>query len=328
LSSESVPRKTRRGSGALRAAGNILLIFLSVELSLRVAARVYEWKSFREDRSDAADPAAYRILCVGESTTYGVGAADPERESWPAQLEKIMSRRFPGRKIQVFNRGVGGVTALEHFRHFDRYLDLLKPDLTIFQLGGNTTGATGFYWGNGGWLGEWANRFRTLRVLKMAAVASAAFFVDDGYVQEAFGRFYFSSSNRTGRFTIPREQHATYLKKMIDRAQRAGGSVLVCGYFRSDANRFLPGLASEKGVPYCDLARIYERFADRESEILSSDMAHPNSYGYSLIAQEVARRILDDPALISPLTAARAQPLPPAAQELSAALSASSFPED
>ena len=38
-----------------------------------------------------------RIICVGDSVTYGLGVENARNGSYPAHLEKILNREFPGK---------------------------------------------------------------------------------------------------------------------------------------------------------------------------------------------------------------------------------------
>ena len=51
--------------------------------------------------------ARVRVACVGDSITYGYGIADRAHDSYPAQLQKILDGKFPG-KYEVRNFGNSG----------------------------------------------------------------------------------------------------------------------------------------------------------------------------------------------------------------------------
>jgi len=75
-----------------------------------------------------------RILAVGDSTTYGSGAADAE--TWPARLQQALDDRAPGR-LEVINAGVPGYSAYQGLRYLEtRGLDL-EPDVVIACFGHN-----------------------------------------------------------------------------------------------------------------------------------------------------------------------------------------------
>ncbi|WP_192499222.1 SGNH/GDSL hydrolase family protein [Skermanella pratensis] len=77
-----------------------------------------------------------RIVAVGSSSTQGTGSSGPAM-TYPAQLDRILETRFPGAKIEVVNRGIGGERAAGTLARLDRDVLALKPDLVIWQLGTN-----------------------------------------------------------------------------------------------------------------------------------------------------------------------------------------------
>jgi lysophospholipase L1-like esterase len=79
-------------------------------------------------------PGAFRILCVGGSTTFGTAEED---EIWPAVLERDLERLHPGREIDVQNAGVPAYTTGENLLDLAlRGLDL-DPDVVVFLVGLN-----------------------------------------------------------------------------------------------------------------------------------------------------------------------------------------------
>ena len=80
---------------------------------------------------------AYRIVTIGESTTFGctLKAAD---ETWPALLEQlIMDRLKPGRPVQVVNAGVPSYHLEHNLHRFAKEILPLKPDMIISYHGYN-----------------------------------------------------------------------------------------------------------------------------------------------------------------------------------------------
>ncbi len=69
-----------------------------------------------------------RILCVGDSRTFGVGVGDSD--TWPAQLQQALDARRPGR-FEVINAGVTGYTSRQGLRYLELHAAALQPDLVI-----------------------------------------------------------------------------------------------------------------------------------------------------------------------------------------------------
>ena len=76
---------------------------------------------------------AYRILCLGDSFTYGVGA--PLGKDYPSQLERILNEKCDKNKFETINRGIpGGYPSLELPDIMGRYIKKYNPHIVILML--------------------------------------------------------------------------------------------------------------------------------------------------------------------------------------------------
>lgn len=75
----------------------------------------------------------FRILCMGGSTTYGVGA--DKTNSYPSQLEGLLRRVYGGcgRRFEVLNLGVMGYHSWHTRIRFEAELAALRPDLVLIM---------------------------------------------------------------------------------------------------------------------------------------------------------------------------------------------------
>jgi lysophospholipase L1-like esterase len=71
----------------------------------------------------------YRILSLGESTTFGVGVGDGE--TYSARLEEYLRERFPGREIRVINAGVSAYSSTQSLLWLEHRGLRLRPDLIL-----------------------------------------------------------------------------------------------------------------------------------------------------------------------------------------------------
>ena len=79
--------------------------FLSIvilEIGLRLTVGIYLCLRELKNRERSGNN-EYRILCLGESTTLEGG-----RDSYPAQLERILNQRMPDMRFHLINRGLPG----------------------------------------------------------------------------------------------------------------------------------------------------------------------------------------------------------------------------
>lgn len=82
-----------------------------------------------------------RVACIGNSITYGLTLADPAKESYPAQLQSLLSDK----NYEVANFGKSGTTLLRHgHRPYVEQEEWTKakafnPDIAVIHLGVNDT---------------------------------------------------------------------------------------------------------------------------------------------------------------------------------------------
>lgn len=76
------------------------------------------------------------ILALGSSSTAGAGASSRDA-SYPSVLEAELRRRFPDMDVTVINRGQGGQRARDMVDRIESDVLTEKPDLVIWQTGGN-----------------------------------------------------------------------------------------------------------------------------------------------------------------------------------------------
>lgn len=78
---------------------------------------------------------AFRILCVGDSITFGFNV--DEGSDYPSQLARLLRARYPGKLFEVVNAGVPGWT----WRQGQRFLEIegstLEPDVVVIGHGTN-----------------------------------------------------------------------------------------------------------------------------------------------------------------------------------------------
>ena len=79
-----------------------------------------------------------KIACVGDSITFGARLEDPSVDSYPAQLQKLL-----GKKYEVKNFGVGGCTFIRKGRptvwnELPKIMEM-NPDVVVISLGTNDT---------------------------------------------------------------------------------------------------------------------------------------------------------------------------------------------
>jgi lysophospholipase L1-like esterase len=92
---------------------------------------------FRGPEFAAAKGDAYRIVVLGESTTFGM-TIDADDKPWPELLEQIIRQRLKTRRpVQVINAGVPAYNVIANVHRLPREILPLKPDMIISYHGAN-----------------------------------------------------------------------------------------------------------------------------------------------------------------------------------------------
>ncbi|MBU1124708.1 MAG: tetratricopeptide repeat protein [Candidatus Omnitrophica bacterium] len=136
----------------------MVLFMVGTELLLRAGGWVYYgwWQkgaqSLQEDNRITAEDqllsdrsgdigAARRVLCVGDSFTFGFGA--PFGNSYPAQLQALCKVNAKDLYV-IYNCGIPGCSSAELLRRFSGYLKKYNPDIVFLLVGSNDISNPGF----------------------------------------------------------------------------------------------------------------------------------------------------------------------------------------
>ena len=92
-------------------------------------------RGFRGPELVKATKPTYRILCVGDSITFGFNVDQPD--TYPNQLLAELHRRYPDRNFDVINSGVPGWSWVQGRRFLQVRGFPLDPDLVIMGHGTN-----------------------------------------------------------------------------------------------------------------------------------------------------------------------------------------------
>ena len=80
-------------------------------------------------------PGTYRVLCVGDSFTYGMGVR--EEEAWPAVVERWLEPPAGFERVEVINTGVPGYNLWQGIEVIRRWQPRLQPNAIVFALVSN-----------------------------------------------------------------------------------------------------------------------------------------------------------------------------------------------
>ena len=113
-----------------------------------------------------------KVACIGDSITYGYGLADRANESYPAQLQRMLDEKFPGRyEVRNFGNSGRGIyldsmrgAEKRGFRWMPEHKAALewKPDVVICNLGINDNGEYSKEYAGGRRRGQFADDYIAL----------------------------------------------------------------------------------------------------------------------------------------------------------------------
>jgi lysophospholipase L1-like esterase len=120
---------TRRLAPARTIPGSEANLFESVVTINTLGFRGPEVAAEKED--------VYRIVALGESTTFGF-TMEQHDEPWPEVLERLLRERSGfSRKIEVINAGLPGFTVRDNLRRLPADIAPIKPDMILSYHGYN-----------------------------------------------------------------------------------------------------------------------------------------------------------------------------------------------
>ena len=91
-------------------------------------------EGFRGDALGRKNPDALRVVCLGDSWTFG--ASVDQDASYPAQVEKLLATQYPGKKLEVKNLGIIGHSSFQGVKLLPTAM-ALEPDVLVIAYAMN-----------------------------------------------------------------------------------------------------------------------------------------------------------------------------------------------
>lgn len=99
---------------------------IAINLCIVVAAIAFSPHSL------SADP--IKVVCIGDSITFGAGVKDRVENSYPAQLQALL-----GTTYKVSNCGTSGIQMRNYLVRWNDKIMAIQPDIVTIKLGTNDT---------------------------------------------------------------------------------------------------------------------------------------------------------------------------------------------
>ena len=143
--------------------GSLIFTVILLELGLRLAGVIVLSIRDRANRIDLSRKDEYRVLCVGESTTY----CGDRSYAYPRQLQTILNERIPGKSFTVINKGKPGCSTAYIVNQMDSWIEKYRPDMIVAMMGINDTAASHRKHEEVGGLRRWMEDLRVYKVVAL-----------------------------------------------------------------------------------------------------------------------------------------------------------------
>ncbi len=291
----------------------LLIATLLAEVLFRVGGLIAH-KIMTQNVKVSNDPETI-ILCLGDSSTFGLGASNVFKYSYPSQLQKILNEKNHAKKFKVINLGVPGSNSSQLLNRLRNNILKYKPAIIIVQTGEND------YWnlyesniGNYYNVSFFKRLFlstelilnysKLYRFLKLISVASnkskivADTAYDDTemetYVPAGGKRYGFSlrhpantiayTSLINDNFTKIVQIAKSYSVKILFLRYHIGGYLSIHFYQEQ--------LFNQLGVPYVNNRTVFVEAQKRGMNPFGRDKWHPGDIGYQLIAKNIYNKMI------------------------------------
>jgi lysophospholipase L1-like esterase len=122
-------------SRVMLAGFGVVVAFLLLEGLLQLGG-LYTWAT-RARGAQKWLRGGQRVVCLGDSNTYGFFLERPAAEAFPTQLQELWNARDGAHPIEVLNLGVPGMNSSKLRTVLPDLLGTLRPDIVMVMVGVN-----------------------------------------------------------------------------------------------------------------------------------------------------------------------------------------------
>ncbi len=231
-------------------------------------------------------PGEFRVLCLGDSATYGVGVSI--EDSWPTRAQAEL-QQHSRRPLRFINHGVPGYTTWQAMAWLEREGRALEPDLVLFASCHNDHSDS--QEADPAWIGESASRRQVRRILMSPALV------------QILRAMLLSPPRHPGipalerpNFRVSLDQRRSALDRVRDLCHQDGRPLVLvlmplglkpwpAGDYITDFRRY----AARNHLPLIDAQLAAEESTDWRFFFPPGDTVHPTAEGQRVVASEVVR---------------------------------------
>jgi len=294
----------------------VLVYVLVAEAGLQIAAYFVQ-RSTRAEMPVAWVTGNVRVLCLGDSHTYGVWV--DRSQAYPQQLESVWNQRFDSPKLEVLNVGVPGTNSSRLVRELPQMLETFDPDTLIILVGGND------FWTlpvpledtptsqpKESFLKRHSLIYRLYYLFQRGRLFTAPEIIldDPNASLTGTGRYKVRVGDREfemGFAAVQSGQQAdiaglvaslsSNLRRLIQLARDANRPLYLMTYPTQQnpyltASMVIAAVAEETGTPLIDLLAVFARNCPKQDcpEIAFQD-GHPRAPGHRIVAETILERL-------------------------------------
>lgn len=276
-----------------------LCVLLFTEGILRLAGNIYA----PLPKPGQISEGAFNIVCFGDSFTYGWGV--DAAQTYPRQLEKLLSdNELFDKKVRVFNLGVPGSNSSQILKYLYKILsNYKKPEIAIILTGVNDS-----------WNFAESNLLEITRPsLPLTMQSKAKILLAKAKIYKLFKIIKLNLKGKTLKAQsdpfkiIPKYESVGIdslkklleynLTKMIKVAHANGVCIILHSYPRGDpyGGEIGKSVADRFSVPFVDNTSLFEKKLEllNFADLFLYDNSHPNADGYKIIAEGLAKVIIE-----------------------------------
>jgi lysophospholipase L1-like esterase/tetratricopeptide (TPR) repeat protein len=252
-------------------------------------------------------PGALRVVCTGDSSTFGLGV--PEERAWPFVLQRLLQAATDAVRVELIDAGVPGYTSLQNRVQVERDLLALRPDVLLWLPMGHNDDAR-----VAGRDDRQALRFRRgpwFLLSRLALASALGLRLDTATPADAGAAVDALAAGHLLRPRVPLADFEDNLRAVAAACRAAGVPLVLLAPPHDEpvrrerpneraAEEVVVRVARELGLPLADPRAALDALAPRP---LYTDTVHPNADGHALIAWSAFATLAREVALPWPAPA-------------------------
>jgi lysophospholipase L1-like esterase len=291
----------------------VLVYVLVAEAGLQIAS-FFLRRSTRAEMPVAWVTGNLRVLCLGDSNTYGLWLDQREKEAYPQQLESLWNARVTAPKLEVLNLGFPGTNSSRLARDLPRLLETLHPDILVLMVGVNDFWTLPFPIDQaqearpqGGFLARHSLLYRLFHLIRRGRVADKVEILMDpngsltrgAHHKARVGDLEFEMGfvKAEPGLSGDAEGLKNNLRRLVELARAAETPLYLMTYpssgdFHAPANQAIRDAAFETETPLIDLTVVFQPICPTGNcpDVLFPD-GHPKASGYKIVAETIIERL-------------------------------------